>query len=217
MTRMDFWVKLLGKLALPATDWRIAVFEFWAQQENMPYDRTFNPLATTRISPAIALNTSYDIGFGPGNWNHVPVRVYATENDGVQATFETIQLSYYENIRKMLLEQKPNLGIIGPNDFTSWVGPDNPYGQRVYDYALSLPPPSVTIPATVFSAEQRAEVMKMIEFFVSSSFPAYWEALWNGGFTKYPVPLKPWIDGSQNKADILAKELQAAIDKYLKG
>ena len=217
MTRLDFWTKLLGKMLLPVTDWRIAVFEFWANQEGMPYDKTFNPLATTYLDNSIARRSTIDIGFGPGKWNTAAgngVGIYATENDGVQATFETLKLSYYDNIRKMFLEQKPNLDIVGPHDFTSWVG-SNEYGKRIYDYALSLPAPSVTISS--LTAEQRAEVMKMVEFFVSSSFPAYWEALWNKGFTKYQNPLKPWETDSKAHADELASDLRDAITKYLEG
>lgn len=214
MSRLDFWVKLLNKMQLPATDWRIALFEFWALQEGMPYDKTFNPLATTRLSENTKLNTSFDIGYGAGNWNSVPVRVYASEADGVQATYETLSLSYYENIRKMLREQKPNLEIIGPKDFTSWVGDDH-YGRRIYEYALTLPSPSVTIPSTTFTKEQKEEIMKMIEMFVSITYPAYWEALWNKGFTNYQNPYQPWSKDSKLHTDELAKVIGKAMNEYL--
>ena len=100
----------------------------------MPFDRTFNPLATTRLSPNTQLNKSYDDGFGPGNWNDVPVRVYATAADGVTATFETLQLDYYPNIRRCFADQDGYAEAVA--EFTTYVGSQS-YGQRVVEFMKS--------------------------------------------------------------------------------
>ena len=134
MTRDEFFAGLCKKFGWEATPWRLAIFDNWAQQEGMPYDRTFNPLATTRLSPNTHLNTSYDNGFGPGNWNSVPVRVYATAADGITATFETLQLAYYPNIRRCFTDQKGYPEAV--SEFTTYVGSQS-YGQRVVDFMNS--------------------------------------------------------------------------------
>lgn len=135
-TRIDFWKALLAKWNLVLTPWRQEFFEYWANHEGMPFDKTWNPLATTWLSADTALNLGYNIGYGGGNWNSVPVRVYATFDDGVLATFRTLSLDYYVNLRKSITEQRINVNVIGPKDFTSWVGSDA-YGRDVYNHMLA--------------------------------------------------------------------------------
>jgi hypothetical protein len=131
MTRDEFFAAVCTKFGWAATPWRLAVFSHWATQEGMPFDETFNPLATTRLSDATKLNKGFDIGFGPGNWNGVPVRVYASGPDGVQATFETLSLDFYPNIRRCFTEQKGFAEAV--KEFTTYVGSES-YGQRVVEF-----------------------------------------------------------------------------------
>lgn len=128
----SFFTALCRGMGWEPTPWRIDVFTFWAQQEGMLYERTFNPLATTRTGPGITLQ-SLDMGFGPGNWNSVPVRMYATEESGVEATRQTLLLDYYVNVRRCFADQRGYPEAVGPRDFTSWVG-SNVYGQRIVDH-----------------------------------------------------------------------------------
>ena len=111
---------------------RLDVFEFWAKQEGMPFERSWNPLATTWLSDDVALSTE-NIGFGAGNWNSVPVRLYATAEDGIRATVKTLSLSYYVNVRRCFADKAAYPEAIRPKDFTSWVGSDV-YGKRIVDY-----------------------------------------------------------------------------------
>ena len=131
MTRDAFFAALCRRFGWEPTAWRLAVFEYWATQEGMPFDRTFNPLATTRLSPGIRLDTTYDEGFGPGNWNGVPVRVYATPEDGITATFETLSLDYYPSIRRCFADQTGHAEAVA--EFATYVGSES-YGRRVVDF-----------------------------------------------------------------------------------
>lgn len=137
MSFLDFKKELMSMYLLDLTPWRSEFLDFWALQEGMSYDKTFNPFATTWLSTDVNLNNLYNIGYGPGNWNSVPVRVYASQHDGVKATFNTLQLSYYNNIRKAISEQKINPDIVGPKDFTSWVGSDA-YGKAILAHMLAF-------------------------------------------------------------------------------
>ncbi len=130
MNRAEFFTALCKRLGLDATPWRLAVFDFWAQQEGMPFAQTFNPLATTMTGD---LDTTFNQGYGPGNWNSVPVRVYRTAEAGVTATYETLINGYYENILRCLADQKGYEAAVKPHDFFSWVGSES-YGQRVVDF-----------------------------------------------------------------------------------
>lgn len=134
MTRDEFFVAVCQRMGWTATPWRIAVFSHWAQQEGMPFDQTFNPLATTRLSSRTALNQTYDIGYGPGNYNSVPVRVYASAADGIQATVETLQLDYYPNIRRCFADQTGHPEAVP--EFTTYVG-SVAYGERVVAFMSS--------------------------------------------------------------------------------
>ena len=97
----------------------------------MPFEETWNPLATTRLSPNIHLNTAFDIGYGPGNWNAVPVRVFLTPLDGIQATYETLALGFYVNIRRCFADQVGYPEAVP--EFTTYVG-SAAYGQHLVDF-----------------------------------------------------------------------------------
>lgn len=141
-TERDFAAAVCEGMGWQATPWRVGVLLFWGGNEfpdednngnSDLFDQAFNPLATTRLSANTALNLNFNNGNGPGNWNDVPVRVYASFEDGVRATVETLQLSYYQWIRKCFEDQTGYQQAVGPNDFTSWVG-SAAYGQRVVNF-----------------------------------------------------------------------------------
>lgn len=136
MGQADFFKGVCQGLGLEATPWRVAVLEFWAGQEHHEgtlFKVGFNPLATTQNGD---LNLSFDNGNGPGNWNSVPVRVYASPAAGIRATVETLTNGFYPNILRCLKDQTGYPEARGPRDFTSWVGSDG-YGQRVIDFMNS--------------------------------------------------------------------------------
>ena len=130
LSREQFFSDVCKALGLPSTPWRLAVFTFWANQEGMPFEETFNPLASTQSGD---LNLGFDRGYGPGNWNSVPVRAYRTHAAGVAATVETLENGYYPNILRCLRDQVGYYEAVGPRDFTSWVGSED-YGRRVVDF-----------------------------------------------------------------------------------
>jgi hypothetical protein len=134
MTRDEFFAAVCQKFGWQPTPWRLAVFNHWATQEGMPFDTTFNPLATTRLSDATPLNLGFSEGYGPGNWNGVPVRVYASPESGIEATFETLALGYYDNIRRCFTDQAGYPDAVP--EFTTYVG-NVSYGQRVVDFMNS--------------------------------------------------------------------------------
>lgn len=113
------------------TPWRLAVFANWHAHEGMPLEETWNPIATTRLSSRTSLNTSFDIGYGPGNWNSVPVRVYATAADGIQATVETLSLDYYPNVRECFRDQVGYQTAVA--ELATYVGSVS-YGQSLVNF-----------------------------------------------------------------------------------
>ena len=119
-TRKQFFTQLCAKFGWEPTVWRLNVFDTWASQEGMPSDlsRHYNPLATTRTDDALSYSKE-NKGYGAGNWNSVPVKLYATFEDGVLATYQTLKLPYYPNIRQAMDTQTH---VDCYRDFTSWVG-----------------------------------------------------------------------------------------------
>jgi hypothetical protein len=128
MNRAEFFTALCAKFGWEPTPLRMAVWDNWATQENMPFETTFNPLATTRLSANTKLNTAFDVGYGAGNWNSVPVRVYASPEDGIEATYETLMLDFYKDIRRCFADQVGYPDAVG--DFATYVG-SVAYGERV--------------------------------------------------------------------------------------
>lgn len=192
MERQEFFTQLCGQLGFEPTPWRLAVFDFWATQENMP-EETNNFLATTQPGD---LNLAFNKGYGPGNWNSVPVRVYRTAEAGVQATRETLTNGYYPNILRCFRDQIGYNEAVGPRDFVSWVGQED-YGRRVVDF----------MNACTADKEMEMTYEQFEEFFQKAMgrlFPAYIEAYFAGGFTARNSqidpgeasdtgPIKPWI------------------------
>ena len=131
-----FFSALCTSMGWQPTPWRLDVFREWARHEGMPFATTFNPLATTRQSPAAVRNIGYDIGFGPGNWNSVGVGVYRDAAAGVAATAETLQLPYYPLIRRCFAEQSVHDGAVA--EFATYVGSEA-YGAELVAYMASLP------------------------------------------------------------------------------
>lgn len=137
MDRDAFFAEVCRRMGWEPTPWRLAVFAEWARREGMPYSRTFNPLATTRLSPNTPLDASFDIGYGPGNWNGVPVRVYRDAEAGIAATVETLSLPYYPSIRRCFAaEQGYEEALPG---FATYVGSEA-YGRELIEFMRSLPP-----------------------------------------------------------------------------
>ena len=194
MNREEFFIALCGMLKWEPTPWRLAVFDFWANQEGMPFHETFNPLATTQPGD---VNLAFNKSYGPGNWNSVPVRVYRTEGAGVVATATTLMNGYYPNILRCFKDQTGYYEAVGPRDFTSWVGSED-YGRRVVDFMNAC------------AADKEAELTyeQFEEYFQKAMgrlFPAYIEAYFSGGFTARDGkldpgeamdsgPIKPWLD-----------------------
>ena len=120
------------------------MFDAWAVREGMP-EYAHNPLATTRLSDNTPLNQSFNIGHGPGNWNSVPVRVYASIDAGVQATYETLALDYYPFIRKCLTEKVVYTEAIP--EFKTYVGSEA-YGRELLEkwktILMAAPVPALT-------------------------------------------------------------------------
>lgn len=81
----DFYQGLLGKLGLPVTDANMAFMRAWNQAEGMSTD-TNNPFATTQGAP------------GATSINSVGVKSYGSMEQGIQATAETLQNGYYDDI-----------------------------------------------------------------------------------------------------------------------
>ena len=129
------------------TPWRLAVFREWHRHEGMPLETTWNPLATTRLSDKTPINTAYNIGYGPGNWNRVPVRVYRDPEAGITATVETLALSFYPNIRKCF-ETQTSWEAALP-EFKTYIGSEA-YGRAMLDFMaktpVAQPPPAPPAP-----------------------------------------------------------------------
>lgn len=161
MNQRQFFAQVCVGMGWTPDEDRLDVFEFWAKQEGMPFERSWNPLATTWLSDDVALSTE-NIGFGAGNWNSVPVRLYATAEDGIRATVKTLSLSYYVNVRRCFADKAAYPEAIRPKDFTSWVGSDV-YGKRIVDYmAERFSRPATAAPESSVREIAREEAEKMV-------------------------------------------------------
>ena len=132
MDELDkFFIDLLDMMKLAPTEWRVGVLKEWARNESTAlYEQAFNPLATTWYTDDTPLSIK-NIGYGPGNWNSVPVRIYASHETGVLATFKTLSLDYYFNIRNCLKDQTGYVAAI--SDFKTWVGSEA-YGRNMVNF-----------------------------------------------------------------------------------
>ena len=85
---------LEDELGIAASDFALDAMAVWKRYENTGAD--WNPLATTWRMP------------GSWNYNSVGVQNYPDRTTGIQATANTLALSYYDAIRTMLREQAFN-------------------------------------------------------------------------------------------------------------
>jgi hypothetical protein len=134
MNRDEFFAGVCAGLGWTPTPWRLAVFDEWARHEGMPFEQTWNPIATTRVSPAAVRNPNYDIGYGVGNWNSVHVGVYRDAAAGIAATVETLALDYYPNVRRCMAEQAGYPEAVP--ELATYVG-SVAYGQALVQFMTS--------------------------------------------------------------------------------
>lgn len=143
MTLTEFFTLLCLRFHWEPTAWRLAVFARWAAYEGMTNGTTpwrtleynWNPLATTRRSAAAVRKTD-DAGYGPGNWNSIGVGIYAHAEAGLAATYETLTLGYYINIRRCFQDQQAYEEAVP--EFVTYVGSEA-YGRALVDYMRELP------------------------------------------------------------------------------
>ena len=91
-TSPSFFNDVLNILSIPRSGFTIEALTTWTHYENT--NAYWNPLATTR-----------DMGVKSWNFNNAGVKNYADQETGVRATTETLILSYYEFVRKMLAQE----------------------------------------------------------------------------------------------------------------
>lgn len=167
MNESEFWAGVCRGLGWEPTPWRIAVFTEWHRFEGMPLGETWNPIATTRLSPNTPLNSDYNIGYGPGNWNGVPVRVYRDATAGITATVETLALDYYPNIRRCFMDQAPNPEALP--EYTTYIGSVVAYGQSLLDFMARCsaskgepPAPAPAVTSTAPKPTTTEEIVGML-------------------------------------------------------
>lgn len=105
MDESSFFSEVCQGLGWEASPWRLAVFSEWHRHEGMDIERTHNPLATTWISDDTPMNLAFNVGYGPGLWNSVPVRVYRDAQSGIRATVNTLALGYYVQVRRCFADE----------------------------------------------------------------------------------------------------------------
>jgi len=158
----EFFTQVCQRFGWLPTYWRLEAFRLWAVQEGMPFETTWNPLATTRLTPATPLNVTFNIGYGPGNWNHVPVRVYATPEAGIEATVGTLELGYYNNIRRCFADEVSYDEAVA--EMAIYVG-SWAYGQRLINQwkELEMPDPRVDEIIKALGADRIQEILESEE------------------------------------------------------
>lgn len=130
MTNDEFFTLVCGFFNVPATRWRLDMFNIWASHESsgVLLEKAFNPLATTQDNHKVAI----------GNWNSVGVKIFANAFDGAQSTYETIINGYYPAIVRMIDVQEVTVGDMElRSNFTTWVGDDH-YGATVISRVAAL-------------------------------------------------------------------------------
>lgn len=199
----EFFAQLCRAMGWEPTPWRIAVFKEWARFEGMPFERTWNPLATSRAPGPGVKTTSEDIGYGPGNWNSVPVRIYATPNDGIEATRQTLMLEYYPWVRQCFRDQRPYEEARGPRDFTSWVGHDA-YGGQLLAFMATT-----TAPKTLDAVGGDSRLDEVVAAFGGMDAIRAWNMRGNHLLTGYGIE-QGELDRVEAKLDALIASLAAA-------
>lgn len=128
MNEQEFFSAVLRGLRIPPSAKRLRMLAEWHRREGMPLEETWNPLATTWWFDGQPTLSSQNIGYGPGNWNSVPVRIYATPQDGIYATVATLAQDYYTNIIRCLRDETGYEAAIP--EFATYVG-SWAYGQEL--------------------------------------------------------------------------------------
>lgn len=118
----NFWPGVLAGISAPNSPWNQTTLEFWARQEGNENYRFWinNPLASTQAGN---LDTSFNIGLGPGIWNSVGVKVYADAQSGINAMVTTLLNGYYPNILRCLRDQTAYPEVV--RDFNIWINGPN--------------------------------------------------------------------------------------------
>jgi hypothetical protein len=187
MDAEEFFAGVCRGMGWEPSVWRLAVFAEWARHEGMPFEQTWNPLATTRVSAPAVRDSAYDIGFGPGNWNSVGVGVYRDATAGVAATVETLRLDYYPAIRRCFADETGFDGAVA--EFATYVGSDS-YGRQIVAFMRQLPASNSATAGTfeealllrLFSGDEeaglpRSERLVNARYRFAQGGPSFWEML----------------------------------------
>lgn len=92
----SFYIQVLQGLNIPVNATTLQFFKNWHQNElttNVGGGLTYNPFNTTRQVPG-----STPLSGNPSGNNGHPVQVYQNEQQGVQATVDTLKQSQYKNL-----------------------------------------------------------------------------------------------------------------------
>jgi hypothetical protein len=138
MTEERFLREVLTGLDLEPTAVRLAMLAAWARYEAIPFERTWNPLASTRWQPPVRLDTGFNEGHGPGNWDRVPVRVYLTADDGIRATVDSLRGPDCAGIREALLREQALDAAL--DDLRSWSGRRGYAGELLSEWRAIAEP-----------------------------------------------------------------------------
>jgi internalin A len=132
----DFFEGVLNQLSVPISDFALEALKVWTRYENT--EACWNPLATT-----------WDMGEKSWDFNTAGVKNYVDKDTGVEATANTLSLSYYEAIREMLARQSFDEEAI-QQAVATWSGlsANDPYVVNLVNeweelYQSDLIPPTV--------------------------------------------------------------------------
>lgn len=121
----EFFERLLEKLGIPLSDFAVKALVIWTRYENTK--AYWNPLATT-----------WDMREKSWNFNEAGVKNYADMETGVQATANTLKLSYYKAILEMLAGKAFNKEEIQRAVATWTYGPKNAVNRMNDPYIVNL-------------------------------------------------------------------------------
>ena len=162
MTLDEYLRQLCATAGWPATPANLAVMARWAHLEGinnpqgLALQRGWNVWMTTWPDGPGTRRSAEDIGFGPGKWNNanppLGVGMYATAQDGINATVRTIRAdSRYAPVDKMFTRSQYVPGIRAA--FVTWIG-SVAYAEELDDFAslqyyvptpIATPAPSVDV------------------------------------------------------------------------
>jgi len=121
----EFFERVLEKLGIPLSDFAVKALVIWTKYENT--NAYWNPLATT-----------WDMGEKSWNFNDAGVKNYADMETGVQATANTLKLSYYKAILEMLAGKAFNKEEIQKAVATWTYGSKNAVNRMNDPYLVNL-------------------------------------------------------------------------------